>query len=89
MINAENFIHSIPAKVYLFKVNTRKTRETCGVCLKLTITTPEWRHWRRSSVFNISFSTFHNFFWYFYYYFEQVKVKKFIEWFIIKVDILK
>ena len=39
-----------PANIYLFKVHNRNTRERCGICLKLTIKTPERRQWRRSGV---------------------------------------
>ena len=35
----------------LFKVNKRKTCETCS---KLIIKTPELRHWRRSGVFIVN-----------------------------------
>ena len=32
------------AKIYLFKVNNRNTRQSCEICSKLTIETPERRH---------------------------------------------
>ena len=35
---------SIPAGIYLLKVNTRNTRTRCEICSKLTIKTPERRH---------------------------------------------
>ena len=35
-----------PAVNYMFKVNNRNTRTVCEICSKLTIKTPEWRHWR-------------------------------------------
>ena len=35
-----------PAVNYMFKVNNRNTRTVCEICSKLTIRTPEWRHWR-------------------------------------------
>ena len=41
--------------VCLFKVNNRKSRKRCEICLKLTIKTPERRHWPRSGVFIINF----------------------------------
>ena len=34
-----------PAGIYLFKVNNRNTRTRCEICSKLTIKTPERRHW--------------------------------------------
>ena len=40
---------------YLFKVNNRNTRTRCEICSKLTIKTPERRHWRRSGVFIVNF----------------------------------
>ena len=39
----------------MFKVNNRNTRTTCEVCSKLTIKTPERRHWRRYGVFIANF----------------------------------
>ena len=44
-----------PASIYLFKVNNRNTRARCEICSKLTIKTPERRHWRRSGVFIVTF----------------------------------
>ena len=54
-----------PASIYLLKVhsrNTRKlkvhnrnTRKRCEICSKLTIMTPEQRHWRCSGVFIVNF----------------------------------
>ena len=43
------------AGIYLFKVNNRNTRTRCEICSKLTINTPERRHWRRSGVFIVNF----------------------------------
>ena len=42
---------SIPANIYLFKVNNRNFRKRCEICSKLTIKTPERRQWPRSVVF--------------------------------------
>ena len=47
----QNFI----ANFYLFKVNNKDTRETCKTCSKLTLKTPERRHWNRSGVFIVNF----------------------------------
>ena len=44
-----------PSGIYLFKVNNRNTRTRCEICSKLTINTPERRHWRRSGVFIVNF----------------------------------
>ena len=41
--------------IYLLKVNKRNTKTRCEICSKLTIKTPERRHWRRSGVFIINF----------------------------------
>ena len=48
-------MRSNPANIYLFKVNNRNTRKRCDICSKLTIKTPEQRHWRRSDVFIVNF----------------------------------
>ena len=39
----------------MFKVNNKNTRTRCKICSKLTIKTPERRHWRRSGVFIVNF----------------------------------
>ena len=39
-----------PAGNYLLKVNNRNTRKRCEICSKLTIKTPERRHWRWHSL---------------------------------------
>ena len=44
-----------PAGIYLPKVNNWKTRTRSKICSKLTIKTPEQRHWLRSGVFIINF----------------------------------
>ena len=46
---------SFPADIYLFKANNGNTEAKCEVCSKLTIKTPERRHWRRSGVFIVKF----------------------------------
>ena len=40
---------------YIFKVNSRNTRERCEICTKLTIKAPDRRHWFRSGVFIFNF----------------------------------
>ena len=35
-----------PAGNYIFKAGNRNTRTRCEICSKLTIKTPEGRHWR-------------------------------------------
>ena len=44
-----------PPDIYLFKINSENIRTKYKVCLKLTIKTPERRHWSHSSAFNIKF----------------------------------
>ena len=44
-----------PVGNYMFKVNSRNTRTRSEICSKLTIKTPERRHWRLSSVFIVNF----------------------------------
>ena len=43
-----------PAGIYLFKVH-KNTRTRCETCSKMTIKTPERRHWSRSGVFIVNF----------------------------------
>ena len=43
-----------PVGIYLLQVNNRNTRTRCEICSKLTIRTPERRHWRRSGVFIVN-----------------------------------
>ena len=47
--------HNYPAGNYMFKINNRNTRTRCEMCSKLTIKTPERRHWRHSGVFIVNF----------------------------------
>ena len=45
-----------PAGNYILtKANNRNTGTRCEICSKLTIKTPERRHWRRSGVFIVNF----------------------------------
>ena len=46
---------SSPVGNYMLKCNNRNTRTRCEICSKLTIKTPERRHWRRSGVFIVNF----------------------------------
>ena len=39
----------------MFKDDNRNTRTKGKICSKLTIKTPERRHWRRSGVFIVNF----------------------------------
>ena len=43
------------AGICLLKVNIRNTRTRCEICSKLTIKTPEGRHWHPSGVFIVNF----------------------------------
>ena len=47
-------IKNNPDNIYMFKVNNRNNRKSGEICLKLTIKTPEWRHWHRFCVFIIN-----------------------------------
>ena len=47
--------YTLPVGIYLLKVNNRNARTRCKICSKLTIKTPERRHWRLSGVFIINF----------------------------------
>ena len=40
-----------PVGIYLLKVNNRNTATRCELFSKLTIKTPERRHWRRTGIF--------------------------------------
>ena len=42
----------------MFKVNNRNTRKRCELCSKLTVKTPERRHWRHSGVFIVNLEHF-------------------------------
>ena len=41
--------------IYLLRVNNRNTITRSEICSKLTIKTPERRHWRRSGIFIVNF----------------------------------
>ena len=45
----------IPVGIYLLKVNNRSARTRCEICSKLTVKTPEQRHWQHSGVFIVNF----------------------------------
>ena len=49
------FSETLPAYIYLFKINYENTKTMCGICSKLAIKKLGWRHWRRSYVFIIIF----------------------------------
>ena len=44
-----------PAGIYVLKFKNRDTRIRCEICSKLTIKSPERRHWRYSGVFIVNF----------------------------------
>ena len=48
----------MPANIYIFKINNRKTRKMCEICPKLTIKATERRQGRRSGVFIINVEHF-------------------------------
>ena len=43
-----------PADIYVFNVKNGNTRTMCDTCSKLTIKTPEGRHWRCSGAFIVN-----------------------------------
>ena len=51
----EEVLETYPVGNYMFKVNNRNTRTRCEICSKLTIKTPERRHWHHSVVFIVNF----------------------------------
>ena len=60
---SENHVQeSLPSQHLLVQSNSRNTRKKCEVCSKLTITTPERRHWHRSTVFIVNFEHISHFF---------------------------
>ena len=42
---SQSFLSKHPAGNYMFKVNNRSARTRCEICSKLTIKSPERRHW--------------------------------------------
>ena len=44
-MKSEKSLDTLPAGIYLLKVNNRNTRTKCEICSKLTIKTPERRLW--------------------------------------------
>ena len=44
----------------LVQSQNRNTGKMCEICSKLTIKTPERRHWRRSGVFIVNFEQISN-----------------------------
>ena len=42
--------YSFPAGIYMFKVNSRNIRTRRKICSKLTIKTPERRHWQKKKL---------------------------------------
>ena len=64
---SKNYIWFVfPSGIYLFKFNNRNIRTMCEICSKLTVKTPELRHWPRSGVLIVNFERFNTLFWYFY-----------------------
>ena len=45
------------ANIYLFNVNNRTIGKGCEICLKLTLKTPERRHWRKLWTYFTTFSS--------------------------------
>ena len=61
-VNLLSFLNDNPVGNNIFKVNNRNTRTRCKICSKLTIKTPEIRHWCRSGVFIVNFEHVYPFF---------------------------
>ena len=57
---------TIPAGIYLFKMNNGNIRTMCEICSDFTKKTPERRQWRRSGVLLLTLNRFHILFWCFY-----------------------
>ena len=57
---------TIPAGIYLFKMNNGNIRTMCEICSDFTKMTPERRQWRRSGVLLLTLNRFHILFWCFY-----------------------
>ena len=47
--------------IYLLNFNNRNTRTKCKICSKLTIKTPEQRHWCHSGIFIVNFELISDF----------------------------
>ena len=62
MIFSHEFTCFVTAKIYLIRVNNWNIRKRCEICSKLTIKTPEQRHWRRSGDFIFNFEQISLFF---------------------------
>ena len=54
---------SVPAGIYLFKVNNRNKRIRCVICSKLTIKISELHHWLFFGVFIRNSEHISHFFW--------------------------
>ena len=47
----------------IFTCSKRSSRKSCEICSKLTVKTPEQRHWRRFCVFIVNFEHISHFFY--------------------------
>ena len=50
----------------MYKANDKNTRSKCEICSKLTIKTPEWRHWFILMSLLLTLNIFHSLFYCFY-----------------------
>ena len=57
-----NMFSDFPAGIYLLKVENRNTRTRCEICSKLTIKTPERRHWCCCGAFIVNVDHFSHLF---------------------------
>ena len=53
--NRSKFVREVSASIYFFRVSHGNSRARCELCSKLTIKTPERRHWCRSGFFIVKF----------------------------------
>ena len=54
-MSENHFQESLPSQHLLVQSNSRNTRKKCEICSKLTIKTPERRHWHSSTVLIVNF----------------------------------
>ena len=60
-VAASELLH-YPAGNCMYKANDKNTRSKCEICSKLTIKTPEWRHWFILMSLLLTLNIFHSLF---------------------------
>ena len=58
-MSENHFQESLPSQHLLVQSNSRNTRKKCEICSKLTIKTPERRHWHSSTVLIVCYNFEH------------------------------